>query len=79
MGVDKRLIKHKRLLSDLLEKEKVYRNKEVNNGNDEGTSTDSDAEESAFENSQVDATEDSDQEIESDNEEAYDSDSKSTK
>ena len=41
-------------------------------------STDSDAEESASENSQVDVTENSDGEVESDNEEAYDSDSEST-
>ena len=46
LGVNKNLIKNKELLSDLLKKEKKYRNEEEgsDNGGDDGNSTDSNEE-----------------------------------
>ena len=65
LEVDKRLIKNKKLLSDLLEKEKGYRDNE-DSENNEGQSTDSEEdEETASENSQSKETENRDMEVES--------------
>ena len=50
MGVDKRSIKNKKVLSDILEKEHVYRDKEESdNDTSDGNSTDSSGEETASE------------------------------
>ena len=75
LGVDKRLTKNKKLLSNLLEKEKEYRNNQDSENND-GQSTDSDEDEkTASGRIQSQESENSDQEAESDNK---NSDSEST-
>ena len=59
LGVDKRLIKNKkllRLLSDLLEKEKEYRNNEGSENNEEQSTDSEDEVETASENSQSQET-----------------------
>jgi len=75
LGVDKRLIKNKKLLSDLSEKEKEYPNNEGSENNDEQSTDSEDEVETASENSQSQETEKNDLETESDNE---NSDSEST-
>ena len=68
LGVDKRLIKNKKVLSDILQKEQAYRNKEESdNETNDGNSTDSSDEETASEpNSQQQESENvSDPEVES--------------
>ena len=78
LGVDKRLIKNKkllRLLSDLLEKEKEYRNNEGSENNEEQSTDGEDDVETASENSQSQETRKNDLEAGSDNE---NSDSEST-
>ena len=55
LGVNKRLVKNKKLLSDLLEKERGYQDKEDESGNeanDENLSDSSEEEETSSENSQ---------------------------
>ena len=62
MGINKNLIKNKKLLSDLLEKEKRYRNEEEDsdNGGDDGNLTDSnEEEETASESSQPEESQNS--------------------
>ena len=69
LGVDKRLIKNKKVLSDILQKEQVYRDKEESdNETSDGNLTDSGEEETASEpNSQQQEPENgSDPEFESD-------------
>ena len=69
LGVDKRLIKNKKVLSDILQKEQAYRDKEESdNETSDGNSTDSSDEETASEpNSQQQESENvSDPELESD-------------
>ena len=65
LGVDKRLIKNKKILSDLLEKEKVYRENE-GEGDDHSDRSDisdsSEGEESQSENNDVESDSESDQE-----------------
>ena len=65
LGVDKRLIKNKKILSDLLEKEKVYRENE-GEGDDDSDLSDisdsSDGEESQCESNDVESDSESDQE-----------------
>ena len=65
LGVDKRLIKNKKILSDLLEKEKVYREDE-GEGDDDSDRSDisdsSDGEESQSESNDVESDSESDQE-----------------
>ena len=68
LGVDKRLIKNKKLLSDLLEKEKEYRNNEGSENNEEQSTPSEEDGETASENSQSQETENNDLEAESDNE-----------
>jgi len=51
LGVDKRLIKNKKLLSDLVEKEKEYRNNEGSENNEEQSTDSEDEVETASENS----------------------------
>ena len=75
LRVDKRLIKYKKLLSDLLEKEKEYRNNEGSENNEKQSTDSEDEVEKASENSQSQETEKNDLEAESDNE---NSDSEST-
>jgi len=67
LGVDKRLIKNKKLLSDLLEKENEYRNNEGSENNEEQSTDSEDEVETATENSQSQETEKNDLETESDN------------
>ena len=65
LGVDKRLIKNKKILSDLLEKEKVYRENEGEGDNDSDRSDisdSSDGEESQSESNDVESDSKSDQE-----------------
>ena len=52
LGVDKRLIKNKKILSDLLEKEKAYRENENETDDDNDSNDSSDQEETASEESQ---------------------------
>ena len=69
LGVDKRLIKNKKVLSDILQKEQAYRDKEESdNETSDGNLTDSSEEETASEpNSQQQKPENvSDSEVESD-------------
>ena len=69
LGVDKRLIKNKKVLSDILRKEQAYRDKEESdNETSDGNSTDSSEEETASgPNSQQQESENgSDPEVESD-------------
>ena len=69
LGVDKRLIKNKKVLSDILQKEQAYRDKEESaNETSDGKLTDSSEEETASEpNSQQQEPENgSDPEVESD-------------
>ena len=65
LGVDKRLIKNKKILSDLLRKEKVYRENE-GEGDDDSDRSDisdsSDGEESQSESNDVESNSESDQE-----------------
>ena len=65
LGVDKRLIKNKKILSDLLEKEKVYRENEREGDDDSDRSDISDSsegEESHSESNDVESDSESDQE-----------------
>ena len=65
LGVDKRLIKNKKILSDVLEKEKVYRENEGEGDDGSGRSNISDSsegEESHSENNDVESDSESDQE-----------------
>ena len=65
LGVDKRLIKNNKLLRDLLEKGKEYRDNEYSENN-QGQSTDSEEDEkTASENSQSQETENRDLEVKS--------------
>ena len=53
LGVNKRLIKNKKVLCDILQKQQVFRDEEENNEADDGDSTDSnEEEETASESSQ---------------------------
>ena len=77
LGVDKRLIKNKKVLSDILKKEQAYRDKEESdNETSDGNSTDSSGEETASEpNSQQQEPENvSDHEVESNDEVEYSDD-----
>ena len=65
LGVNKRLIKNKKILSDLLEKEKAYRENENEADDDTDSNERSDEEETASEESQSESSE-----AESDSEEA---------
>ena len=68
LGVDKRLIKNKKILSDLLEKEKEYKDNEgFENKEDQSTED----EETASEEGQSQETENSDLEAESEIEEIF--------
>ena len=62
LGVDKRLIKSKKILSDLLEKEKVYRENEREDDDDSDRSDSSEGEESQSESSDVENDSEYDQE-----------------
>ena len=62
LGVDKRLIKNKKILSDLLEKEKVYRENEGEGYDDSNRSDSSDGEESQSESNDTESVSESDQE-----------------
>jgi len=66
LGVDKRLIKNKKILSDLLEKEKVYRENGEGKGDDDSDRSDSsdcsDGEESQSESNDQKSDNESDQE-----------------
>ena len=78
LGIDKSLIKNKKLLSDLIEKEKSYRNAEnisENESNNEESSSDienqEEEEEVASENGvETEGTQESDNDTENDSEEA---------
>ena len=75
LGVAKRLIKNKKTLSDLLEKEKEYQDNQDSENNEEPSTDSEEDEETASEMSQSQETENSDPEAES---EIEDSDSEST-
>ena len=62
LGVDKRLIKNKKSLSDLLEKEKGYRENEGEGDDDSDCSDSSDGEESQSESNDAESDNESDQE-----------------
>ena len=62
LGVDKRLIKNKKILSDLLEKEKVYRENEREGDDDSDRSDSSEGKESHSESNDVESDSESDQE-----------------
>ena len=62
LGVDKRLIKNKKILSDLLEKEKVYRENEGEGDDDSNRSDSSDGEESESESNDAESVGESDRE-----------------
>ena len=65
LGVDKHLVKNKKILSDLLEKEKVNRENEGEGGDDSGRSDSSDSsaeEESQSESNDAESDSESDQE-----------------
>ena len=61
LGVDKRLIKNKKILSDLLEKEKVYRENKGESDEDSDRSDSSDVEESQSESNDEESDSESDQ------------------
>lgn len=61
LGVDKRLIKNKKILSDLLEKEKVYRENEREGDDDSDRSDSSEGEESQSESNNEESDGESDQ------------------
>ena len=61
-GVDKRLIKNKKILSDLLEKEKVYRENEGEGDDDCNHGDSSDGEESQTESNDAESVSESDRE-----------------
>ena len=70
LGIDKGLIKNKKLLSDLIEKEKGYRNNENTFGNESNVESSSDWEEEASVNGSEDEdTQESDNDTENDSEE----------
>ena len=76
LGVNKRLIKNKKLLSDLLEKERGYQDKEDESGNeanDKNLSDSSEEEESSSENSQPEESHNSGLESDWEEEEAENS------
>jgi len=75
LGVDKRLIKNKKILSDLLEKEKEYQGNDDSENNEEQSTDSEEDEKTASEKSQSQETENSDPEAES---EIEDSESEST-
>ena len=62
LGVDKRLIKNNKILSDLLEKEKIYRENEVEGDDDSNRSDSSDGEESQSESNDAESVSESDRE-----------------
>ena len=62
LGVDKRLIKNKKILSDLLEKEKIYRENEGEGDDDSNRSDSSDDEESQSESNDAESVSESDRE-----------------
>ena len=70
LGIDKNLIKNKKLLSDLLAKEEMYRNEEEEeesvNGTDDGNSTDSNEEEASEEGSGAEESHESENDSNSD-------------
>ena len=61
-GVDKRLIKNKKILSDLLEKEKIYRENEGEGDDDSNHSDSSDGEESQSESNDAECVSESNRE-----------------
>ena len=70
LGVNKRLIKNKKVLSDILQKEQVFHDEEENNEADDGNSTDSnEEEETASESSQPEETQETEENDDSDSEE----------
>ena len=76
LGVNKRLIKNKKLLSDLLEKERGYQDKEDESGNeanDENLSDSSEEEETSSKNSQSEVSHNSDLESDWEEDEAENS------
>ena len=62
LGVDKPLIKNKKILSDLLEKEKVYRENEEEGDDNNNRSDSSDGEESQSQSNDAESDSESDQE-----------------
>jgi len=60
LRVDKHLVKNKKLLSDLLEKEKEFRHSEGSENNEEQSADSEEDEETAFEKSQSQETESND-------------------
>ena len=62
LGVNKRLIKNKKILSDLLEREKVYQENEGEGDDDSNRSDSSDGEESQSESNDAESDSESDQE-----------------
>ena len=62
LGVDKRLMKNKKILSNLLEKEKVYRENEGEGDDDSGYSDSSEGKESQSESNDAESDSKSDQE-----------------
>ena len=60
LGVDKRLIKNKKILSDLIEKEKVYRENGREGNDDSDRSDSSDSGESQSESNDVESDSESD-------------------
>ena len=62
LGVDKRLIKNKKILSDLLEKEKIYRDNEGEGDDDSNRSDSSDGEESQSESNDAESVSESERE-----------------
>ena len=67
LGDNKRLIKNKKILSELLEKEKQYSDNEDSKNNEEQSIDSENEEEAASENNHSQDTENSDPEVESDN------------
>ena len=80
LGINKNLIKNRKLLSDLLEKEKRYRNEEekFHNGADDGNSTNSDEEEASEEGSGAEESHESENDTDSNSDESTNSDSENT-
>ena len=62
LGVDKRSIKNKKILSDLLEKEKIYRENEGEGDDDSNHSDSSDGEESQSESNDAESVSESNRE-----------------
>ena len=75
LGVNKRLIKNKKDLSDILQKEQVYCNEEKNNEADDGNSTDNNEEEASEEASGAEESDKRENDSENDIDESTNRDS----